>query len=137
MASGAVDHVERAGVRELMRLGDLPRIGVVDVFLHRMHGHGHHVGALFTGGLGLGDGTVDVGLMLGSPASRRRSTCQSWSAVMPLSDTVPVTRPSLPPPVGESMTSGLVESSSVLYEPVCAMPLDASVSHRRAMPSAP
>ena len=65
MASGAVDHVERAGVRELMCLGDLPRIGVVDVFLHRMHGHGHHVGALFTGGLGLGDGTVDVGLMLG------------------------------------------------------------------------
>ncbi len=32
------------------------------------------------------------------------------------SDTVPVTRPSLPPPVGESMTSGLAESSSVLHE---------------------
>ena len=56
---------------------------------------------------------------------------------MPLRETVPVTRPSLPPPVGESMTNGLVESASVLYEPVWAMPLASSVPHRRAMPSAP
>ena len=64
VASGTVDDVECTGVGQLMRFGLLPRVGVVKIFLHGMHGDGHHVGALFTGLFGFGYGFVDVGLMV-------------------------------------------------------------------------
>ena len=64
MAAGAIDHVERSGIRQLMRFGNLPRIGVIEIFLHRMHSYGHHIGPLLARLLGLGDRLLNIAVVM-------------------------------------------------------------------------
>ena len=61
---GTIYHIERAGIRELMRLGYLPGIGVINIFLHGMQRYGYHIGTLLTGFVRLIHRTLDIAVVM-------------------------------------------------------------------------
>ena len=64
MAAGTVDNVEGTSVGKLMGFRNLPGIGVIKVFLHRVHGDGHHIGTLLAGLVGLVYRALDVAAVI-------------------------------------------------------------------------
>ena len=64
MAAGTVNNVEGTSVGKLMGFRNLPGIGVIKVFLHRVHGDGHHIGTLLAGLVGLVYRALDVAVVI-------------------------------------------------------------------------